>query len=167
MATYYDEITSEQTQLIKDARVFFVATADPNLAAGPHGAGPVNLSPKGGVPLHVLDAKRVAYLDYAGSGNETARHVTAGSPITLMVCSFDDDAAIVRLYGHATVSPLEGSPLAAMLLAAAPAESERPLTVRQIFDITVERTVTSCGYAVPIMEFATDRTKTLRGRRYK
>jgi len=52
--------------------MFFVATVDPSLANGPHDVGPVNVSPKGGVPLHILSPNRVAYLDYGGSGNETA-----------------------------------------------------------------------------------------------
>ena len=47
MATYYPAITDEQAALIKSAPMFFVATADPQLAKGPHGVGAVNLSPKG------------------------------------------------------------------------------------------------------------------------
>ncbi len=74
MATYHTSITDEQAELIRNTPLFFVATADPALASGPHGVGPVNLSPKGGVPLFILGPKRVAYLDYVGSGNETARH---------------------------------------------------------------------------------------------
>src|SRR5687768_13232542 len=117
MATYHPSITDEQAELIRGAALFFVATADAQLASGPNEVGPVNVSPKGGVPLHILGPNRVAYLDYRGSGNETARHCTAGGPITVMVCSFDEgDAAIVRLFGTARVTPLNDSPLAALLL---------------------------------------------------
>ena len=78
----------------------------------------MNLSPKGGSPLHVIDDHRVAYLDYTGSGNETARHTSAGGPITLMVMSMNaQDAAVVRLYGLATVCPIDESPLADLLRA--------------------------------------------------
>src|SRR5512139_4143493 len=106
MATYYTAITAEQATLIQTAPLFFVASADPNLAKNPGDIGPVNLSPKGGVRLHIINPTRVAYLDYPGSGNETARHAQAGGPITLMVCAFDDgDAAIVRLYGKVHVTP--------------------------------------------------------------
>ena len=84
--------------------MFFVATADPDLRDGPTSAGPVSVSPKGGVPLYIIDRNRVAYLDYVGSGNETARHSIAGGPITVMVCSFDQEsAAVVRLYGKAII----------------------------------------------------------------
>ena len=108
MATYYQSITDEQMALIKNANLFFMGSADPALVEGPEGVGPVNLSPKGGVPLHVLGPNRVAYLDYSGSGNETARHAAAGGPVTVMICSFEEEnPAVVRLYGKATVMPLD------------------------------------------------------------
>jgi len=166
MATFYSSITDEQAALIGSANVFFVATADPNLAHGPNGEGAVNISPRGGVPLHILSPNRIAFLDYAGSGNETARHSLAGGPITLMVASFDDgDAAIVRLYGKATITPLADSPLANMLLEH-PAKDIK-LALRQVVELEIDRTMTSCGYGVPVMEFVRDRRAVDRGRRYK
>lgn len=164
MATYHPSITDEQAELIRSATLFFVATADPNLAHG-DGTGPVNVSPKGGVPLHILGPNRVAYLDYSGSGNETARHCAAGGPITVMVCSFEEhDAAIVRLFGTARVTPLAESPLAAQVL-------ERPAlelkNKRQVVEIEVEKTMTSCGYGVPVMHVVRERRAIDRGRRYK
>src|SRR4029079_10361010 len=97
--------------------MFFLSSSEPNLAPGPHDVGPVNVSAKGGVPLHILGPNRVAYLDYKGSGNETARHCTAGGPITVMISSFEsEDAATVRLFGRATVTPVAESPLAELLL---------------------------------------------------
>jgi len=166
MASYYDCITPEQAALIERAPLFFIATADPELGPGPHEVGPINLSPRGGVPLQIITPSRVAFLDYKGSGDETGRHARAGSPITVMVCSFEaEEAAIVRLYGRARVEPLEGSPLAERLLAR-PAEQLR-LPLRQVVDISVERTATSCGYGVPIMELVRQRAVSDRGRRYK
>ena len=166
MADFYPGITDEQADLIESAGLFFVATADPDLREGPTSAGPVNISPKGGVPLHIVDRNRVAYLDYYGSGNETARHSMAGGPITVMVCSFEkENAAIVRLYGKATVTPVEESPLAARLLAS-PA-GDLALPSRQVIDIHVYRTTTSCGYGVPVASFQRERTTEDRGRRYK
>ena len=107
MATYHPSITDEQAALIRAAPMFFTASADPRLACGPDGVGPVNVSPKGGVKLHIIGPNRVAYLDYLGSGNETARHCAAGGPITVMICSFEEgDAAVVRLFGKARATPL-------------------------------------------------------------
>jgi hypothetical protein len=166
MATFYPSITDEQAELIRNAPVFFVATADPRLERGPQNEGPVNISPRGGVPLHIVAPDRVAFLDYKGSGNETARHSLAGGPITVMVCSFDaEGAAIVRLYGRAKITPLSDSPLAELLLAH-PAEHIK-LPTRQVIEVEIESTMTSCGYGVPIMSFEHDRTIANRGRRYK
>lgn len=167
MATHFSFITDEQAALIRGASMFFVASADPQLARSPEGLGPVNLSPKGGVALHILSPTRVAFLDYQGSGNETARHSIAGGPITVMVCSFEEgDAAIVRLYGRARVTSLADSPIAAQFLEAR-AESQRMWPMRDLIDIEIETTMTSCGYGVPVMAFVRDRRPVDRGRRYK
>jgi hypothetical protein len=134
--------------------------------AGPEGQGPVNLSPKGGTPLHVIDSNRVAYLDYTGSGNQTALHAQSGGAITLMVMSMGkEDAAIVRLFGRATVTPVEESPLREMLMASPARDIELP--VRQVVDVAVEGTQTSCGYGVPVFEYVGQRVRSERGRRYK
>lgn len=166
MPNYYTAISDEQATLIKAAPLFFVATAAPLSTDVPESLGPINLSPKGGVPLHILSPNRVAFLDYAGSGNETARHTNAGSPITVLICSFEEDnAAIVRLYGQAYVTPLDQSPLAEKLLAeGAPDLKSRP---RQVIEIQVEKTMTSCGYGVPVMALTRQRRVVDRGRRYK
>ena len=166
MAGSNSAITDEQAALIEAARLFFVSTVDPGMKATTDGIGPINLSPKGGTPLYVLDRNRVAYLDYKGSGDETARHTQSGGPITVMVCSFEeDDCAIVRLYGTARITPLEESPVTE-LLREKPA-GELKLPERQVVEIEVERTVTSCGYGVPVMAFARERTVGDRGRRFK
>jgi hypothetical protein len=165
MATYYASITDEQAALIHNALLFFVASAHPTLAKIPGGNGPVNLSPKGGVRLHVINPNRVAYLDYPGSGNETARHAAAGGPITIMVCSFDEeDAAIIRLFGKATVTPFAESPLAELLAQDSTSELKAP---RQVIEIEIEQTMTSCGYGVPVMSFVRERRRADRGRKYK
>lgn len=166
MASYHASITDEQADLIRNAAVFFVATADPHLASGSNGIGPVNLSPKGGVPLHILNPNRVAFLDYMGSGNETARHGSAGGPITVMICSFEaENAAVVRLYGKVRVTPLADSPLADVLLQHAAQEPKGP--ARQVIEVDIEKTITSCGYGVPVMAFVRNRRVVERGRRYK
>lgn len=166
MATYFSSITDEQAELIKRSPVFFVATAAPAPADVLEGLGPINLSPKGGTPLHILDRNCVAFLDYAGSGNETARHSIAGSPITVMVCSFEEEnAAIVRLYGKAQITPLAESPLAEQLLKMG--AKDLKLSPRHVIEIHVEKTTTSCGYGVPIMTFERERRTSDRGRRYK
>lgn len=161
----YPAITDEQLALIEASHVFFVASADPSQEPGPGGVGPVNVSPKGSVPLHVIDRSCVAYLDYPGSGNETARHAEAGGRTTIMVCSFEEgDPAIVRLYGRVRITQLEGSPLAERLLKHPGTDLKAP---RQVIELLIESTQTSCGYGVPVLEFVRERTKADRGRQYK
>jgi hypothetical protein len=166
MATFHASITPEQADLIRQAEIFFVASIAPDHSKGPQGQGPVNLSPKGGSPLHIIGDNRVAYLDYTGSGNETARHALADGPITIMVMSMNgEDAAVVRLFGRATVTPVDDSPLRDLLLSDQADDIELP--VRQAIDIQIESTQTSCGYGVPVYEFKSQRVRAERGRRYK
>jgi hypothetical protein len=166
MATHFDHITDEQAELIRGSKLFFVGSVDPELGEGPQGQGPVNLSPKGGVPLHIVNERCVAYLDYTGSGNETARHATGGGPVTVMVMSMDgEDAAIVRMYGRAVARPFEESPLADLVLGQPADDIELP--ERQVIEVAIEHTQTSCGYGVPVYEYVGERTRAERGRRYK
>jgi hypothetical protein len=76
-----------------------------------------------------------------------------------------EDAGIVRLYGYAKVLPLEESSLFE-ILKESPAETLE-LPMRQVIEITVDSTQTSCGYGVPVFEFVEQRTRLGRGRRYK
>ena len=164
MATHFDHLTAEQQALIAESKLFFVASAHPELAPGPEGQGPVNVSPKGNVPLEILSDRQVAYLDYHGSGNETARHATAAGPVTLMIMSLGrEDAAIVRLYGRARVEAVDESTLAERLLA----HCRDPKGLRQVVRVDIEHTQTSCGYGVPVYEYVADRSSSERGRRFK
>jgi hypothetical protein len=164
MATHHDAITPEQRALIEESRLFFVASAHTALEPGPEGQGGVNVSPKGNVPLEVIGPNSVAYLDYHGSGNETARHLEAGGPVTVMVMSLSaDDAAIVRLYGRGHAEPVEESPLAERLLV----RCREKRGLRQVIRIDVEHTQTSCGYGVPVYEYVADRESSQRGRQFK
>jgi hypothetical protein len=162
---FFDAITDEQAALLRNAPVFFVASAAPGLPDGPDGSGPVNVSPRAGVPLHVLSPNRVAFVDCRGSGNETVRHAEAGGACTVMVCSFQaENAAIVRLYGTAHSEDPEASELARGLVEQGVPDA---LKLRQVIVVDVYRTQTSCGYGVPVMEFVRDRQVSDRGRAYK
>ena len=149
MADFYDHIDDERKAFIEAQHMFFVATApsDPN-------DGFPNLSPKGRTLLRVLGPKLVGYLDYPGSGNETAKHTAENGRITLMVCSFDATAGIVRLYGRGRRVDLDDPALRQYQAAF---QSDLHPYVRQAFFIDVEKLQTSCGYAVPRYQFVQDR----------
>ena len=158
----FERITPEQAELIRTSEMFFVASVAPDMSLGRVGEGPVNVSPKGGA-LVVVDDHTLAYLDSRGSGNETARHGDAGGPITVMVMSMDDDAAIVRCYGQATATPIDESPYAETLLE----DAIDGLALRQVITVDVTATQTSCGYGVPRYDFAGRRPVDARGTRFK
>ncbi|HUN58543.1 MAG TPA: pyridoxamine 5'-phosphate oxidase family protein [Candidatus Binataceae bacterium] len=136
MSEWFKTITPDLKRFIADQKVFFVATA-------PH-EGRINLSPKGMDTFRVVNPKRVLYLDLTGSGNETAAHLLDDGRITVMFCSFDKTARIIRLYGHGSALHPRDEQWNEYL-AMFPSE---PGT-RQIMVIDVEAAMTSCGYAVP------------------
>ena len=139
MSKFFEEITPEMRAFIENQKVFFVATAPQK--------GHINLSPKGMDTFRVLDPHRAIYLDLTGSGNETAAHLLENGRITVMFCSFDKSAAIMRLYGRGRVIHPGDSEWPGYLAKFPPEPG-----VRQIMEISVERAMTSCGYAVPRLE---------------
>ncbi|MGE5597434.1 MAG: pyridoxamine 5'-phosphate oxidase family protein [Hyphomicrobiales bacterium] len=149
MAEWFDHIDDRVRGIIERQHIFFVATAP----ADPESGWP-NVSPKGRTLLKVLGPNLVGYLDYPGSGNETAKHVTENGRITLMVCSFEATTGVVRLYGHGRRVDLDSPELAQHR--AAFMGDFHPY-VRQAFFVDVEKVQTSCGYAVPRMEYISDR----------
>ena len=92
MAEFFDPLTDQHIAFVERQPVFFVATAAADAR--------INLSPKGMDCFRVLSPTRVAYLDVAGSGNETNAHLIADGRITIMFCAFDNPALIFRLYGR-------------------------------------------------------------------
>jgi predicted pyridoxine 5'-phosphate oxidase superfamily flavin-nucleotide-binding protein len=148
MSEFFDHITDDHAGFIARQPVFFVATAAPGAR--------INLSPKGMDSFRVLGPRRVAWLDYGGSGNETNAHLLADGRVTVMFCAFDRPALIYRLYGTAAPVLPQDAGWAAL---AANFTIERG--VRQIFDMDVASTQTSCGWAVPEMALVAER-QTLR-----
>lgn len=148
MADWYDSIDDEHRKFIEEQHMFFVATA------GNDPSSTVNVSPKGRNLLRVLGPNLVGYLDYPGSGDQTATHTAENGRVTLMFCSFGRTALILRLYGQARRAEVD-DPLVREHREAFGADLH-PF-VRQAFFVQVERVQTSCGYAVPRMEFIEDR----------
>ena len=122
------------------------------MATAPLPEGRVNLSPKGMDSLRVLGPNRILWLNLTGSGNETATHLRESPRMTLMWCSFTTRPLILRAYGSANVTH-HGEPGWEALSTQFPAQPG----ARQIYDLAVDLVQTSCGYAVPFMEFVEDR----------
>ncbi len=142
-----DALTDGQIAFIEAQPLFLVATAAVE--------GRINLSPKGMDSLRVLGPKRILWLNLTGSGNETAAHVAADGRMTLMFMSIDENPMILRLFGTArAIHPRHD-------------EWEELIDLfptlggsRQLFEMTIERTRTSCGTGVPIMSVSAVRADT-------
>src|SRR5829696_3423995 len=132
--------------------MFFVGTAP--LDADAH----VNVSPKGPIgSFGVVDGHTVAYLDLIGSGAETIAHVRENGRVVVMFCSFEGPPRIVRLHGRGEYV-LTGDPRFDELLAEAGFEEPTiPEGRRAIVLVDVIRIGSSCGYGVPLMDYAGER----------
>jgi hypothetical protein len=152
MATQYPRIDPVHRAFIERQRVFFTASA----AAG----GRINLSPKDGASLRVLNETTVAYLDQTGSGNETAAHLRANGRLTIMLCAFEGPPIILRLYGRGRVHRRGGGEYARLLAEAF--DGVEPAGARQIVVLEVELVQKSCGYGVPLFDYQGERPSLIR-----
>ncbi|MDA5094065.1 pyridoxamine 5'-phosphate oxidase family protein [Aliiroseovarius sp. KMU-50] len=144
MAKQFDKIEDSHRAFIEEQPMFFTGTAAPE--------GRVNVSPKGMDSLRVMGPNRILWLNYTGSGNETAGHLRALNRMTLMWCSFGKRPQILRAYGTArTLHPRDDNWNELI------ARFGEDYAARQIYDMQVEMVQTSCGYAVPQMELTGDR----------
>jgi len=144
MAKQFDSIEAAHRTFIEEQHLFFIGSAAPD--------GRVNVSPKGMDSLRVLGPNRIAWMNLTGSGNETAGHLKAINRMTLMWCSFTTRPLILRCYGKAQVLHPGDSGWEA-LADLFPAHR----SARQIFDVSVDLVQTSCGYAVPFMDYQSER----------
>ena len=147
MAKVLDSIDARLNEFIRRQRIFFTASAAAN--------GRVNVSPKDGASLRILNELKVAYLDQTGSGNETAAHVRASGRLTLMFCAFEGAPMILRLYGSAKVLPRRSGEYTDLLESAF--GGVEPPGARQIIVLDLDRVQTSCGYGVPLFDYAGER----------
>ena len=146
MSDRHENITPEISTWIREQRVFFVATA-------PHALhGHINVSPKGGDSFRVLGPLEVVYQDFTGSGAETAAHARENGRIVVMFCAFQGPPKIVRIHGHALLITA-GDPRYAEFVELFP---QNPGT-RAFIHIRVDRVSDSCGYAVPLYQFQSQR----------
>lgn len=148
MGKTLERIDADLAAWIAAQRIFFVGTAP--LAR----EGRVNLSPKGGDSFRVLGPDEVAYLDYTGSGAETAAHLRENGRIVIMFCSFDGPPRIVRLHGEGSVVSRRHPQFPALSALFQP----HPGT-RAIIHVRVKRVGSSCGFSVPRYHYVANRTE--------
>ena len=151
MGKLFEEITPELAEWIGKQHLFFVASAP--LAE----TGLVNCSPKGMDTFRVLGPGEVAYLDFTGSGIETAAHLHENGRIVVMFCALSGPPKILRLHGTGEylLPTSKGFKGLRSHFQALPG-------VRGIVRIAVKRIADSCGYAVPRFDYSDERDTLLR-----
>lgn len=142
----FESIDESLQSWIAEQHMFFVSTAP--LSEKGH----VNCSPKGLDTFRILSPNKVAYLDLTGSGVETISHLRENGRITFMFCSFGKKPRILRLYGRGSVIE-SGHALFAEMSAGFPDLPGK----RAIIAADITRIADSCGYAVPVYSYVSDR----------
>lgn len=144
MAQKFKELAAAHRKFIEDQKIFFVATAARN--------GHVNLSPKGHDSLKVIGPNEIVWMNFTGSGNETAAHLADTNRMTIMWCAFEGPPRILRVYGKAQIIHPRDPDWAecAKIIPSEPGS-------RQYFKLILDLVQTSCGYAVPLLEYKEDR----------
>ncbi len=152
MADKFDSMSEQHQDFLSRQKIFFAGSAAPT--------GRVNISPRPTDVFRIINANRVAYLDYIGSGNETAAHTRILPRMTIMTCAFEGPPRILRLYGTASTYQT-GTPEFETLLADH-YDGTAPRNARQIVVLDIDLVQTSCGYGVPLFEHQGDRPNLTR-----
>ncbi|MEZ8142936.1 pyridoxamine 5'-phosphate oxidase [Enterovibrio norvegicus FF-33] len=137
-------LNEKQIAFIEKQKLYFVGTAAPT--------GTVNMSPKGGDSLRVIDSKTLAWLNLTGSGNESAAHVLQDPRMTVMFCAFEGAPLILRAYGTARAIH-RNDPEWAIYSVLFP----ESIASRQIFLLDIDMVQASCGMSVPFFRYESDR----------
>ncbi|MES9847699.1 MAG: pyridoxamine 5'-phosphate oxidase family protein [Candidatus Thiodiazotropha sp.] len=144
MGKQYDHISEKHIDFIIRQQLFFVATGMSD--------GRINVSPKGLDSLRIINPNQVVWLNLTGSSNETATHLRDDGRMTLMFCAMEGEPKILRLYGQAT-SHLEDSEIWDAHIGRFPLLPG----ARQIILMDVDLVASSCGFGVPLFEYAGQR----------
>jgi hypothetical protein len=144
MGQLFEALSPRHCAFIEAQKIFFVGTAAEE--------GTVNLSPKGGDSLRVIDGNTLAWLNLTGSGNESAAHVLQNPRMTVMFCAFEGAPMILRAYGQARVlhrGDLDWDEAMALF--------PPSVAARQIFLLDIDSVQSSCGMSVPLYDYQADR----------
>jgi hypothetical protein len=150
MGKQYSELQEKDREFASRQKVFFLASAS---------GEEVNLAPKGEDSLLFLDPVSLLLLDYPGSSNRTGRDLAAGGSLTLMFCSFDDEARVLRIFCSGEVIGKDHPGFEALVKSF---PSGDPEIVRQVFRLSVSAVENSCGLSVPVMRFEKKRAGGVR-----
>ena len=145
MSKITESLSKKDIDFISKQEMYFVSTAPLE--------GKINLSPKGlDNTFTIVDKNTILWLNYFGSGNETAAHLLEDNRMTIMFCSFSGKANILRLYCVVTVIQEKDEEWGRYL-----ENFEYTKGARQIFKVNILNVNSSCGMGVPIYDFVNQR----------
>ena len=145
MASFKDALNEKDIKFIQEQKMFFVSTAPKD--------GRINISPKGlDGTLKILDNNTIIWLNYFGSGNETAAHLLENPRITLMFCAYENETLILRIYAKAIVLHERDYKFQEYIKL-----FDYKNASRQIFELDIQSVNSSCGMGVPLYKYISQR----------
>ena len=145
MGQQYKSLTTEDRAFIEKQHLFYIASAS---------GEEVNLSPRGFDCARVMSESRLIFLDYPGSGDRTARDISAGGEVTVVFNAFSGPAQILRLFCKGVLVEKEDEPFSRYF----EHFSEEVSLVRRIIELNIYAVESSCGMGVPKMQYQKERT---------
>ena len=145
MANFTNQLSQEDIKFIEKQKIFFVSTAPKS--------GKINISPKGlDDTFKIIDENKILWLNYFGSGNETAAHLLEDDRMTIMFCAFDGSPKILRIYCRSKAIQEKDKDWAEYIK-----HFSIQRAARQVFELHIESVNNSCGMGVPLYDFVSQR----------
>ena len=145
MAKFTEKLSAKEVDFINNQKMFFVSTAPKD--------GKINISPKGlDETFKIINENTILWLNFFGSGNETAAHLLEDNRMTIMFCAFQGDANILRLYCEATCIQEKDDNWDEYI-----SNFSTSHGARQVFEVKIKSVNNSCGMGVPLYDFVDQR----------
>ena len=146
MGTQSGSLNEYDRAFITEQKMFFIASCS---------GKEVNLSPRGYDCFRVLGDNEAVFLDYAGSGNRTARDIENDGEVTVVFCSFGPKPQILRLFCKGKTINRNDESCRNLF----PSDDLRGM--RRFVKLHIYCVEHSCGMSVPLYEFKEER-KTIK-----
>lgn len=144
MGKQYKSLKPADVEFIKKQKLFYIAS----------GSGvEINLSPKAYNTIYVLDENRILFLDYPGSGNRTHRDTINDGEFTLLFNAYEGKAMILRAFCKSKIVERDSEDFNKYLKLF----NEKASLVRNFFLFDIYGVESSCGDAIPYMEYKGER----------
>lgn len=146
MGTQAASLNEVDRTFIAEQKIFFIASCS---------GKEVNLSPRGYDCFRVTGDNEAVFLDYAGSGNRTARDIENDGEVTVVFCSFGPKPQILRLFCKGETIDRSDETCRNLF----PSDDLRGM--RRFVKLHIYCVEHSCGMSVPLYEFKEER-KTIK-----